>query len=65
MQAKARYRAEPAPAALLSAEGERAVVRFDRRQRAITPGQAIAFYDGDEVLGGGTVERAWRGEAGG
>ncbi|MGH2632011.1 MAG: aminomethyltransferase beta-barrel domain-containing protein [Tepidiformaceae bacterium] len=26
----------------------------------MTPGQAIAFYDGDEVLGGGTIERAWR-----
>jgi tRNA-specific 2-thiouridylase len=36
------------------------VVRFGRRQRALTPGQAIAFYSRDEVLGGGTIERAWR-----
>lgn len=62
MEAKARYRAEPAPAFLCAAEGESAVLRFDRRQRALTPGQAIAFYAGDEVLGGGTIERAWRSE---
>ena len=60
MQAKARYKAEPAAARLTSIEGERAIIRFDRRQRALTPGQAVAFYDGEEVLGGGTIERAWR-----
>lgn len=61
LEAKARYRSEPAPAVLLEAgPGPRAVVRFERRQRALTPGQAIAFYRGDEVLGGGTIERAWR-----
>ena len=61
MQAKARYKAEPAAARLVEVEGERAVIRFDRRQRALTPGQAVAFYNGEEVLGGGTIERAWRG----
>jgi tRNA-specific 2-thiouridylase len=60
IEAKARYKAEPAAAALVEADGERAVARFARRQRALTPGQAIAFYAGDEVLGGGTIERAWR-----
>jgi len=60
LEAKARYRAEPAPAELVEAGPGRAVVRFERRQRALTPGQAIAFYRGDEVLGGGTIERAWR-----
>ena len=57
--AKARYKAQAAPAALLSIDGADAVVRYERRQRALTPGQAIAFYDGDEVLGGGTIARAW------
>lgn len=60
LEAKARYKAEPAPATLLEVAGQRSVIRFERRQRALTPGQAIAFYDGEVVLGGGTIERAWR-----
>ncbi len=60
IEAKARYRAEPAAARLIEAEGERTVIRFERRQRALTPGQAMAIYRGEEVLGGGTIERAWR-----
>jgi tRNA-uridine 2-sulfurtransferase len=60
LQAKARYKAEPAEAELVASEGGMATVRFGRRQRALTPGQAMAFYDGEEVLGGGTIERAWR-----
>ncbi len=58
LTAKARYKAEPAPATLVTIDGDRATVRFDRRQRALTPGQAICFYSGDEVLGGGTITRA-------
>ena len=60
LQAKARYKAEPAAATLLEVDGERAVIRFERRQRALTPGQSICLYGGDDVLGGGTIERAWR-----
>ena len=60
LEAKARYKAEPAAATLIEVDGPRAVIRFDRRQRALTPGQAVAFYAGEEVLGGGTIERAWR-----
>jgi tRNA-specific 2-thiouridylase len=60
LEAKARYKAEPAAATLISAEGAHAVVRFAKRQRALTPGQAIALYCGDEVLGGGTIDRAFR-----
>ena len=30
-------------------------VTFDQPQRAITPGQAVVLYDGDTVLGGGTI----------
>lgn len=60
LEAKARYRADPAPARLLESGAGTVVIRFDRRQRALTPGQALALYAGDEVLGGGTIERAWR-----
>jgi tRNA-specific 2-thiouridylase len=60
VQVKARYNAEPAPARIVEADGERLVLRFDRRQRALTPGQAVAVYSGEELLGGGTAERASR-----
>ena len=62
IEAQARYKAEAAPAALLDADADdgRATVRFEQRQRALTPGQSIAFYRGDEVLGGGAIARAWR-----
>ncbi len=62
MEAKARYRAEPAPALIVAALDDTATIRFDKRQRALTPGQAVAFYDGENVLGGGTIVRAWRSE---
>jgi len=55
-EARIRYRSEPVPAALC-VEGGRAEVRFDRPQRAVTPGQACVFYLGDRVLGGGTIAR--------
>jgi tRNA-specific 2-thiouridylase len=57
VQAKIRYKSAAAPA-LLTVEGDSAQVRFDEPQRAVTPGQAIVFYDGDVVLGGGTIERS-------
>ncbi len=52
---KIRYRSREAEAAL-SVRRDRGEVRFARPQRAVTPGQAIVFYRGEEVLGGGTIE---------
>jgi tRNA-specific 2-thiouridylase len=52
---KIRHRHEPAPALLELAGGGEALVTFDERQRAITPGQAAVFYDGDVVVGGGWI----------
>ena len=55
-QVKIRHRHEPAEATLYPAGDRRAEVRFDEPQRAVTPGQAAVFYQGDLVLGGGWIE---------
>ena len=57
VQAKIRYKAAEVPATLYP-RGTEAVVRFDEPQRAVTPGQAVAFYQGEELLGGGIIEEA-------
>jgi tRNA-specific 2-thiouridylase len=59
VEAKIRYRGQPAPASLTVADG-RAEVRFERPQRAITPGQAVVFYQGPRVLGGGIIAASGR-----
>jgi len=52
-----RYRHAEAPATIRPlGSGAHAQVRFDRPQRAITPGQAAVFYAGDVCLGGGWIE---------
>lgn len=54
-KAKIRYR-QPEQWACVVPENENTVrVVFDQPQRAITPGQAVVLYDGDTVLGGGTI----------
>ena len=53
--AKIRHRHEPAPAVLEPAPNGEVRVTFDQPQRAITPGQAVVFYDGDLVVGGGWI----------
>ena len=56
--AKIRYKASEADATLYP-RGEDAVIQFDQPQRAVTPGQAVAFYQGDDLLGGGIIEGAY------
>ena len=58
--AKVRYQAKPASATLIPLDGGRTEVRFESPQRAVTPGQAVVFYDERYVLGGGTIETAGR-----
>lgn len=55
-QAKIRYRHAAAAARVIAVAGEAARVEFDEPQSAITPGQAVVFYDGSRVLGGGWIE---------
>jgi len=53
---KSRYSQREAPAILSPLDGGRVFVRFQEPQRALTSGQAAVFYDGDTVIGGGTIE---------
>jgi tRNA-uridine 2-sulfurtransferase len=57
-EAKIRYRHAGLAATLEFVSSDRAEVRFDFPGPAVTPGQACVFYRGDEVLGGGFIERA-------
>lgn len=56
VKAKIRYRHEEAGVTIAPLEDDGVRVHFEKPQMAITPGQAIVFYDGDVVVGGGTIE---------
>jgi tRNA-uridine 2-sulfurtransferase len=58
VEVKIRYRHPALAARLRMKEPRRAEVRFSSDGPAVTPGQACVFYRGDEVLGGGFIERA-------
>lgn len=55
-EAQIRYRHAPAATAVTPVGSDGVSVEFDQAQPAITPGQAVVFYDGDEVLGGGWID---------
>jgi tRNA-specific 2-thiouridylase len=57
--ARPRYRAKAAPAAFEACGEGTAILRFDEPQRAITPGQICALYDGETLLGGGIFEEVY------
>jgi tRNA-specific 2-thiouridylase len=54
-EVRVRYRHMPAHASITPIANQRARIKFDEPQRAITPGQATVFYRGDEVVGGGWI----------
>jgi tRNA-specific 2-thiouridylase len=57
LSVKIRYGHAGASATVIPLEGERAEVRLHVPQRAVTPGQAAVFYEGDRVAGGGWICR--------
>ena len=53
--ARARYNQKEQPATVYPGDNGTARVVFDEPQRAMTPGQAVVLYNGDRVVGGGTI----------
>ncbi|MDE7298887.1 MAG: tRNA 2-thiouridine(34) synthase MnmA, partial [Lachnospiraceae bacterium] len=53
--AKLRYNHRGAPARIYREKSGRLRCVFEEEQRAVTPGQALVLYEGDCVLGGGTI----------
>lgn len=58
LTAKIRYHHEGSDARVCMEPDGNMVVRFERPQRAVTPGQSVVIYDGDLVLGGGVIRSA-------
>jgi tRNA-specific 2-thiouridylase len=54
--AQIRHRHKPAAGVVVALPHGRAEMMFDEPQTAITPGQAVVFYDGDTVVGGGWID---------
>ena len=54
--ARIRYRQPEQPCTVTATGADTVHVSFETPQRAITRGQAVVFYDGDTVLGGGTID---------
>jgi tRNA-specific 2-thiouridylase len=54
--AQIRHRHNPAPGVVRALPDGRAELTFDEPQPAITPGQAVVFYDADSVVGGGWID---------
>lgn len=55
LKAKVRYRGEEKWATVKCTDNDTIRVEFDEPQRAVTKGQAVVLYDGDTVVGGGTI----------
>ncbi|MDD5382709.1 MAG: tRNA 2-thiouridine(34) synthase MnmA [Candidatus Margulisbacteria bacterium] len=55
--AKIRYNSPEAEAVVSPLAGDKVKVEFKQPQRAITPGQSVVFYQGEEVIGGGIISQ--------
>lgn len=56
LKAKTRYRQMEQPCEVFQTGDGKIRVEFGEKQRAVTPGQSVVFYDGDTVAGGGVIE---------
>ncbi len=54
--AKHRYRQSDQACTILQADHRRSIIRFEQPQRAVTPGQSMVFYQGEQCLGGGVIK---------
>ncbi len=55
VQVKIRYNFKPAKAVISPLDNGQVLVNFEEGVRAVTPGQSVVFYNGDSVIGGGTI----------
>ena len=60
LAARIRYRQADQRCRVAATGSDTVEVYFDARQRAVTPGQFVVFYDGDRCLGGAAIDRAWQ-----
>ncbi len=58
LSAKTRYRQHDQACTIVELSANTLRVEFDDPQRAVTPGQSVVFYDGEECLGGGVIDQA-------
>ncbi len=57
---KIRYNSEPVPARAIATGDDTLQIEFDSPQPAVSPGQAAVCYDGEQLIGGGWIDRAIR-----
>ncbi|MBU1913372.1 MAG: tRNA 2-thiouridine(34) synthase MnmA, partial [Candidatus Omnitrophica bacterium] len=56
VKARIRYGSKESEAVISSTDKDLVKVKFNKPQRAITPGQAVVFYNKDKVIGGGWIK---------
>jgi len=59
LKARIRYRHTEEPGILVTTDDKETQFLFNQAQRAITPGQQIVFYSGDEVIGSGVIDSSF------
>lgn len=55
LKAKVRYRQTEQPCRIIKQNDHKIIVEFDKQQTAITPGQSVVFYQGEDCLGGAVI----------